>query len=464
MSIRTRLTLWYAAVLTGVLALFGGLIYFSLETRLLGETERELEGTAARFQGYFLQETAAESGRHLVGELREFCQALPPATFIDLRGPGNFQFRHPEDVRLVSGRTKTVHHQFSVEGETFDLDVTTSISGMMHTLQLLRILLFSLTPLVILAASAGGAWLSRRALKPVKEITEAARIIGIENLSQRLSVPGTGDELAKLSEVLNMMFARLERAVKTLSQFVGDASHELRTPIAVIRTTAELSLRRTRSPESYRTSLEQITAESERMTQLVEDLLTLARNDTHTAEVPLAPLEISELLEEVCQEMSGLAELRGIEIQTELTSQSIMGNRTSLHRLFLVLLDNAIKYSNQGGQVQVRAIAGLTHIRISVEDFGCGIDELNLPHIFKRFYRVDPARTGHGHGLGLSLAESIAKAHGATIEVESRLGIGSRFQVALPLGGRALGTPSGNLQLSYVPSGIADSSDKEHTI
>jgi signal transduction histidine kinase len=254
------LTLWYAAVLTGVLALFGGLIYFSLESRLLAETERELEGTATRFEGYFLQERAQESGHHLIGELREFCQALPPATLIDIRGSSGFQFRHPADVRGISGSAKTVHHQFPVGVESFDLSVTTSTAGTMHTLQMLRFLLFSLTPLVIVAASAGGAWLSRRALKPVNDIAEAARIIGIENLSQRLTVPATGDELAKLTQVLNMMFARLEGAVKTLSQFVGDASHELRTPIAVIRTTAELSLRRTRSPESYRASLEQITA------------------------------------------------------------------------------------------------------------------------------------------------------------------------------------------------------------
>jgi signal transduction histidine kinase len=300
-------------------------------------------------------------------------------------------------------------------------------------------------------------------LKPVNDITEAARIIGIENLSQRLTVPSTGDELAKLSEVLNMMFARLEGAVNTLSQFVGDASHELRTPIAVIRTTAELSLRRARTPESYRASLEQITAEAERMTQLVEDLLTLARSDAHTAEVPLAPFEVSELLEEVCQEMSGLADLQAIEIRTEFTPQIVMGNRTSLHRLFLVLLDNAVKYSHKGGLVKVRVGATSTHVRISVEDSGCGIDEANLPHIFKRFYRVDPSRTGAGHGLGLSLADSIAKAHGATIEVESSVGSGSRFEVALPLGGRATGSSSGNLQLSYVPSGFDDSSDKEHT-
>lgn len=448
MSIGTRLTLWYAAVLTAVLALFGWLIFFSLQSRLLSETQRELEGTATRFQGYFLQQSAEESGAHLVDELREFCQALAPGTAVALRGSNGFAFDHPAGSRGFAGRAKSVSRRFSHNGEAFDLDVTASLAETRHTLQILRILLFSLTPLVILLASAGGAWLSRRALKPVNDITEAARIIGIENLSQRLSVPSTGDELARLSEVLNGMFARLEGAVKTLSRFVADASHELRTPIAVIRTTAELSLRRTRSPESYRASLEQIADEAERMTQLVEDLLTLARSDTAPADVPLAPLDVAGLLEQACREISGLAELRKIEIRTELVPQVIMANSRSLRRLFLALLDNAIKYSNPGGRVVVRIVTGVTQVRISIEDFGAGIGELDLPHIFKRFYRVDPARTGEGHGLGLSLAESIAKAHGATIEVESSPGRGSRFEVVLPVAPEAAGASAGNLQHS----------------
>jgi signal transduction histidine kinase len=165
----------------------------------------------------------------------------------------------------------------------------------------------------------------------------------------------------------------------------------------------------------------------------------------------MAPLDVSELLREVCSEISGLALVRKIEIQVDLVPQAIMGNCRSLHRLFLALLDNAIKYSNLGGTVLVRVIPEATQVRISIQDFGSGIDDQSLPHIFKRFYRVDPSRTGAGHGLGLSLAESIAKAHGATIEVKSSLGSGSQFEVALPLGRRAA-APSGNLQLDYVTS------------
>ena len=170
--------------------------------------------------------------------------------------------------------------------------------------------------MVIAIACLGGAWLSGRALKPVNDITAAALTISIENLAERLPVPPTGDELARLTEVLNTMFARLESAVKTLSQFVADASHELRTPLAVIRTTAELALRRARTPESYRDSLQEVAAEAERMTRLVEELLILARSDAAAAEMPLAAVDVREVLADVCDEMRSLAEMRQIRINT----------------------------------------------------------------------------------------------------------------------------------------------------
>ncbi len=446
MSLRLRLTLWYAAVLTGALTLFGGLLYFSLDHRLSSETDVELEGTATRFEGYFLQESALESQSHLRGELREFCQALPPGTRIEIHAESGFVFRYPEIPR-AAGDVRSVRRQFSAHGVACTLDAAVSTAGVMHTLRLLRLLLVGLTPLVIAAASLGGAWLSRRALKPVHDIAAAARIIGIENLSARLPVPRTRDELADLTEVLNTMFERLERAVGTLSQFVADASHELRTPIAVIRTTAELSLRRLRSGESYRTSLEQIESEAERMTQLVEDLLTLARRDSQAEAAAMGSVELSGLVQDVCAEMAGLAELRRIDILAEVSPANVRGHHKSLHRLFLVLLDNAVKYSHPGGQVRIWSTGSPDRLRISVEDDGPGIDAENLTHIFQRFYRVDPSRTGAGHGLGLSLAESIALAHGATIEVESNPGKGSRFDVVFPVRAESA-VPSGNLQLS----------------
>ncbi len=425
-SIRFRLTAWYAVILTAGFVLFGGSIWWSLRHRLLAEFDEDLKGRAARFEKYFRAELTETSGQQLSDELDEFCQALPALSNIELQGARGFSFHHSS----TASDLRTIRTAFDISGESYTLEAGGSIQDIRHTLDLLRLLLLSLSPLVILIACAGGAWLSRRALKPVTDITAAALDISIENLSGRLPVPATGDELAHLTEVLNTMLARLESAVKTLSQFVADASHEFRTPLAVIRTSAELALRRARSPEAYRDSLQEIAAEAERMTVLVEDLLTLARSDAGAVDMPLAPLDLGDVLRGVLTEIQGLAEFRRIGIKTVLDDEKavVSGNATALHRLFLVLLDNALKYSAEGGEVRVT----LSGTQVEIRDSGCGIAAEDLPHIFKRFYQADRARSQGGYGLGLSLAERIIKAHGGEIRVLSAPDEGSTFTVFFP--------------------------------
>jgi heavy metal sensor kinase len=431
LSISVRLTLWYAAFLTASLALFGGLLWFSLRSRLESGIDQDLADRATRFENYFRAESM-EKNVQLRDELEEFCQALPPASYLDLRGAHGFEFRYPAGATIPAGAMRTYRGQFRFRDESFELDLGASLGEVERTLRLLRLLLASWIPVVIAAACLGGAWLSRHALKPVREATAAALTIGIENLSQRLAVAGTGDEIAQLAEGWNSMLERLEKAVRTLSQFTADASHELRTPLAVVRTTAELALQRTRSADSYRQSLAEIVAETARMTQLVEDLLFLARTDTARAEMPLEPIDVREVLHGVCAEIRGLAEVRQVEVVSRLGDEEaiVSGNPAALHRLFLVLLDNALKYSHPGGTVTVALERAGQRVSIMVEDAGAGIGPADLPHIFERFYRAEGSRgDGGGHGLGLSLAQSIAKAHGTTIVATSRLGAGSKFQV-----------------------------------
>jgi signal transduction histidine kinase len=424
-SIRFRLAAWYAVVLACSLSLFGGLVWWSLRARLTGEIDRDIEGRASRFEQYFRTESAEDPGPQLRDELGEFCQALPPGSFISISGAKGFTFAYP--ASQPRGEMRTTRREFRLNGEPFVLEAGAPMGELQHTLDLLRLLLASLIPGVIVIACAGGAWLSHRALKPVREATEAAHAISIENLSARLPVPQTGDEIARLSEVLNAMLDRLESAVTTLSHFVADASHELRTPLAVIRTTAELALRRARSPEAYRESLDEIRAETERMTQLVEDLLLLARTDTGTVEMPLSPLDLRDVVRDVAAELRALAGLRRIRVTVSFCdpAATVAGNRAGLHRLFLVLLDNALKFSHDGGNVIVTVERGGERVSVGVEDFGSGISETELPLIFRRFYRSQAG----GHGLGLALAESIARAHRAEIEVRSSINQGSKFSV-----------------------------------
>jgi two-component system heavy metal sensor histidine kinase CusS len=429
-SIRFRLAVWYAAILTAGLGMFGGLTWLSLRHRLISEVDREVDAGASRFEKYFKTETAEAPEGQLRDELEEFCQALPPSSYISLKGSSGFAFRYPHGMPAPPADFRTHRKDFTWQGEQFTLETGISIGDVLHTLDLLRFLLLSLIPLVIAIASVGGAWISGRALKPVHDITAAAFRVSIDNLSKRLPVPPTRDEIARLTQVLNSMLERLESSVTTLSQFVADASHELRTPLAVIRTSAELALRRARSPEAYRASLQEIAAETQRMTQLVEDLLMLARRDTGAAEMPLTAIDLREVLAEVAAEVRGLADQRRIRMNVSLGSEAafIAGNRPALHRLFLVLLDNALKYSPDGGEVILNIQEKNESVAVTVEDFGSGISSAHLPHIFKRFYQAD-RRGESGHGLGLSLARSIADAHRAQIEVRSVEGRGSTFRV-----------------------------------
>jgi len=411
-----------------------------MRQRLVGELDRDLQGRAARFEAYFRAESVEQlSEGELRDELDEFSQALPAPGYLSVQGSSGFSFHYPPDAPSVNPQFRILERHFLFDGEQFDLEVAAPISEIVHTLELLRLQLLSLIPLVIAVACLGGLWLSRRALKPVDDITAAARMISIENLSGRLPVPDSGDELARLTEVLNTMLARLERAVQTLSQFVADASHELRTPLAVIRTTAELAVRRARSPEAYRTSLEEVVVHTERMTKLVEDLLFLARTDTGAAGIPMEPLDLRGLVSDVCDEMRSIADLRQIRIRTTFTEGAgrdaqvfISGHRASLHRLFLVLLDNALKYSRSGQEVIVGLENRSGEVAVTIQDFGVGIHETDLPHIFERFYQADQARSSGGHGLGLSLADSIARAHGAMIEASSKPHDHSLFRVVFP--------------------------------
>lgn len=439
-SIRSRLTIWYALVLIAALGLFSGLIWLSLRQRLLSDVDRDLADRAARFQTYVTKEAAEPPPVDLKDEMEEFCQALPPSDYLELRGKSGFEFHYPRQSTPGISRTRTVQRSFGIGNDVFQLRISSSLAAIDRTLDLLRLLLFSLVPMIVAVACAGGAWLSGRALKPVDEITSAARMIGIDNLSQRLRTPRTGDELQRMTEVWNTMLGRLEAAVKTLSQFAADASHELRTPLAIIRTSAEVALRRNRSPESYRDSLAEISQEAERMTQLVEDLLFLARHDARATEMPMEPLDLDALVRDVCGEMLRIAGARRIRIrQTSRVDRAVLvsGNPAALRRLFLVLLDNGIKYSHAGSEVVVAVSIGDGTAAVTIEDFGAGIGAADRPHIFKRFYQADKARTDGGFGLGLSLAESIAGAHGATIEVTSEEGSGSTFQVVFPTALRA---------------------------
>ena len=450
-SIGLRLTLWYSTVLALALSLFAVSVWLVAQHRLFESVDATL---SQRTTAVIAVLTEVDPKDPVLEELTEYAKVTPEGNLLAVRDETGTELLSTRGIALpwpdaVAGKkfeTLTIKnrnyrmlvvsepalgHRYEILAATPLFDVETLLRGF-------RNLLLAMAPLVLLIASVGGYWLSRRALAPVDRITGAARSISIQNLSQRLAVPATGDELQRLSETWNDMLQRLEAAVKRLTQFTADASHELRTPIALIRTTAELTLRRERPAETYKEALHQIVAETERTARLVEDLLALARADAGLPALPMNRMELAPLVQEVCRQGRVLAESRRVQLSAEVPERPVyvLGNHPALRRMFLVLLDNAVKYTPAGGSVTVSLGCDNAGATVAVQDTGIGIEESVLPHIFERFYRVDESRSrdvAGGSGLGLSIAKWIAETHRAEIQAESVAGRGSTFRVKFPV-------------------------------
>jgi signal transduction histidine kinase len=269
-------------------------------------------------------------------------------------------------------------------------------------------------------------------------MTAEARSISAEDLSRRVSVPASRDELQYLAETLNEMLSRIENAFRHVSQFTANASHELRTPLAVMRSTAEVALLKTSgNADSYRAALHRILGEAERTSALFNDMLRLAQADRGTNRLRLEPVNLGENVREAGERIGLLAQEKGVHLQVSIVKNppDVSADANHLLRLWLILLDNAIKYTPSGRVVEVRVLRGSHGLCLcEVKDTGIGIAEADLPHIFERFFRADKARArrDEGAGLGLSIAKWIANAHGAHIEVESAVGAGSVFRVIIP--------------------------------
>jgi signal transduction histidine kinase len=276
--------------------------------------------------------------------------------------------------------------------------------------------------------------MSRRALQPVGQLTAAVRSLSIGNLAERLPIGQTGDELQRLAETCNDMLARLETAVTQIKRFTADASHELRSPLSYIFMVSECALRHPDLPEECREWFEDILAESQDATHLLEDMLVLARADSGNVDIPFERTDLFPLVEDSVERARLLAQAKHHRLDLKYVDGpfEVRGDGVSLRRLIWTLLDNAIKYTPEGGRVEVRLEGSQTQVRLSVRDTGIGIPVQLLPRVFERFFRADPARSQNGTGLGLAIAKWIADVHQAELTVESEPGAGSVFMVAFP--------------------------------
>jgi heavy metal sensor kinase len=291
-------------------------------------------------------------------------------------------------------------------------------------------------PLGVVIITAGGYLLVRRALMPVERITRAAEQITQHNLSERLPVSPTSDELERLSVSLNRMIARLDDAFQNSKRFVADASHELRTPLTILRGELESLIEDKRLDPEIRERAASMFEEAVRLTRIVEQLFTLSRLDAGEAQAEWSRFDLANLAKTTAEQMNLLAEDKNITIACDAVQPvEVEGDPSRLKQVVVNLLDNAIKYTQPGGAVQLHVRRDNGHAVLEVEDNGVGIPREALPHVFERFYRVDQIRSGdfEGAGLGLSIAKAICSAHGAEIEATSVPSRGSRFRVTLPL-------------------------------
>lgn len=311
-----------------------------------------------------------------------------------------------------------------------------SAQGLIYiALRGLRILLFVLLPFTVIITGIAGAFLARLTLKPVDHMIGTLKKITAENLKLKIHLPDTKDEIKRLADTFNDMIERLDKSFSSQQEFIQDISHELRTPLTILKGELEVTLKKLRSPEEYETVLMSSLEEIGKMSRVIEDLLVLARFDNSQTALEIRRVDLGRILDRVMGDMKVLAEQKDIETSLSRQENLIMdGDEDQLRRLFVNLLDNAIKYTARKGRVAITAHRDGTNARVAITDTGIGIPEEELPYIFDRFYQVAKSRRlNRGFGLGLSIAKSIVDSHKGTVSVESQVAQGATFTVSIPL-------------------------------
>jgi len=456
LTIRARLTLMYFVVLGASFWAFFWICDYgfqrSIKSAVNDASRRNLETVRQ-----VLERIAPQGLGKVQEQLSNVSQLWESGSIFEVAGPdGQWIYRSPrflkpqpalepllgETVTFVTSNLELSQYRIArqriwVNGHVFQIDAAVPTEPFDQALDNFRAIEWRFLPLLTVLASLLGYWLSGRALAPVNRIIQSTERVGVRNLSERLEVPKAKDELSRLTEKVNAMLDRIETSVKRITQFTADASHDLRTPITLIRTNAELTLRRPRTESEYREALSRILATSEETTELIEKLLLLARADANVAQLRLEPLNLYPLLQRVGQKAKVLALGKGLTFSESVVPYNhvVLGDELALERMFLGILENAVKYTPSGGHISLALRLADGQAITEIVDTGIGIPEEDIPHIFERFYRADQVRSREvrGAGLGLAIASWIAVGHGGTIDARSQLQKGSQFEIRLPL-------------------------------
>jgi heavy metal sensor kinase len=455
------MTAWYAGLLLCALLVFGVSVYLGLERYLISTQQATLASECRAIGSELLPQLPGKRADWLMSEINEAYAPEVNARFVRVSREGTgvvYLSGAPKDgafepaeipfpqgkekessrrIRLNNGRQLLANTMSftTPDGSHFLVETGIPLERTQVVLHGLLLTLGIYTPFIVFLAVAGGYWLMRRSLEPVDEITERAEGITSSNLSERLPIIRTGDELERLSTALNRMIERLDDAFQHINRFSADASHELRTPLTILQLELEGIVHDDPLNESFERHIGSALEETHRMSRIVESLLAISRLDAGEVKLDKFHLNLSELVARTAGEMKVLAQDKSIALSISVEEGVYLeGDRTHLQQVVLNLVDNAIKYTQEGGAIHVRLYVKDWRTIIEVSDNGAGIPSHALPHVFERFYRADKARSraSGGAGLGLSIVKAICTAHRAAIFVTSEEGKGSSFSVEFP--------------------------------
>ncbi len=462
-SLRFRVTAWYICLLAAALVLFSVSVYIGLARYLESTLNHSLSEEAYAIGNSFLEFVNQRGDAFVRGEVNESYAPEISGRFIRIaRADGSILYQsgslkkpavdtgNIRRLRKIPAedfyRREPVSPEGKFEifalpyktsgGQTFLIETGTSRAPIDRILRILLLTLLLPTPLILAAAAVGGYLLMNRPLRPVVELTHQAERIGAESISQRLPVIPTGDELERLSIALNQMLARLEDALAHIHRFSGDVSHELRTPLTILRGELEHMVQIPSLDAEIADGVGSALEEIDRMSKIVENLLAISRLDCGDAGIERARVDLQALACSTAEQMRVLAEDKGVAVVCKCSPPvEVLGDPTRLKQVVVNLLDNAIKYTEAGGSVEIATASEADHAVLQVADQGIGVPAAALPHVFERFYRADKARSrsSGGAGLGLSIVKAICSAHGGSASIASREGNGTVVTIEIPL-------------------------------
>jgi heavy metal sensor kinase len=458
-TVRVRITFWYVTVFGLLLAAFSAFVYGVLAQNLYARLDQSVTETADVVVGEFKSEIDENGGAidisakqalaelqirgvylailddqgNLLASNRDGSQ-LPAASY------SSFQNGGTEPRLLTINGVDDSGVRFAIlsassGGRAYLIAAGQSQRHVNDQLRSIRRTFYLGFPASLLIAAIGGFLLARKSLAPVVAMANQVDLISAHNLHERLTVGKQNDELQHLARVFNELLTRLDGSFEEMRGFVADASHELRTPLAIIRGEADVALSDDREPAEYRDALVIIQDEAKRVSRIVDDMMALARADAGQRQLRVEEFYLNDLVEECCKAATVLTVSRGVSLTTVPTPDiSFRGDQDLLRRMLLNLLDNAIKYTPNGGSVSVGVECEQDRVKIIVADTGIGIAASHAERVFDRFYRVDKSRSraDGGTGLGLAIAKWVAEAHNGSIELSSQPGQGSTFTVSFP--------------------------------